>query len=159
MVNEGTVQPLAKERIVLADKYDRAELGRRIKQLRQAQTLTVQKLAKQSGISAGYVSEVERGMSAVSVDKLMKIADGLKVSLDSLLGENPPAAAGEAVVQIPAALSGVADQLNLSHRATLTLLQGQRTLTARRSNSDEVEWGVEEWLMFYEQVKDYLPQC
>jgi transcriptional regulator with XRE-family HTH domain len=150
---------IAKERIVLADKYDRAEVGRRIKQLRQAQSLTVQELAKRSGVSAGYVSEVERGMSAVSVDKLMNIAEGLKVSLDSLLGENPPAAAGQAVVQIPAALSAAADQLNLSHRATLTLLQGQRSLTARRSKSDEGEWGVEEWLKFYEQVKDYLPEC
>ena len=144
---------------MLADKYDRAEVGRRIKQLRQAQTLTVQELAKQSGVSAGYVSEVERGMSAVSVDKLMKIADGLKVSLESLLAEEPPAATGQAVVQIPAALSKAAEQLNLSHRATLTLLQGQRSLTARRSKSDEGEWGMEEWLKFYEQVKDYLPQC
>lgn len=121
--------------------------------------LTVDKLAKKAGVSAGYVSEVERGMSAVSVDKLMKIAEGLGVSLDSLLGENSVAPLGQAVVQIPAALSTVAEQLNLSHRATLTLLQGQRSLTARRSKSDEAEWGVEEWLKFYEQVKDYLPEC
>lgn len=144
---------------MLADKYDRVEVGRRIKQLRQAQTLTVQDLAKRAGVSAGYVSEVERGLSAVSVDKLMKIADGLGVNLDSLLGENPATVAGQTVVQIPAALSEAADQLNLSHRATLTLLQGQRSLTARRSKSDEGEWGVEEWLKFYEQVKDYLPEC
>lgn len=144
---------------MLADKYDRTEVGRRIKQLRQAQTLTVDKLAKKAKVSAGYVSEVERGLSAVSVDKLMKIADGLGVSLDSLLGENPIAARGQTVVQIPAALSTAADQLNLTHRATLTLLQGQRSLTARRSKGDEAEWGVEEWLKFYEQVKDYLPEC
>jgi transcriptional regulator with XRE-family HTH domain len=144
---------------VLADKYDRGEVGRRIKQLRQAQTLTVQELAKRSRVSAGYVSELERGMSAMSVDKLMKIADGLKVGLESLLGENPSAAGGQTVVQIPAALSAAADQLNLSHRATLILLQGQRSLTARRSKSDEGEWGMVEWLKFYEQVKDYLPEC
>ena len=144
---------------MLADKYDRAEVGRRIKQLRQSQTLTVHELANRSGVSAGYVSEVERGMSAVSVDKLMKIADGLKVSLGSLLGGDPHPAAGQAIVQIPAALSKAAEQLNLSHRATLTLLQGQRSLMARRSKLDTGEWGVEEWLKFYEQVKDYLPEC
>lgn len=144
---------------MLADKYDRAEVGRRIKQLRQAQSLTVQVLAHRSGVSAGYVSEVERGLSAVSVDKLMKIAVGLQVSLESLLGEDPPAQKGMAVVQIPAALSKAAEQLNLSHRATLTLLQGQRSLTARRSKADDGEWGVDEWLKFYEQVKDYLPEC
>lgn len=141
------------------DKYDRVEVGRRIKQLRQAQSITIQELAKRSGVSAGYVSEVERGHSTVSVDKLMQIADGLGVSLDTLLGDAAGSAAGQSVVQIPAALSEAADQLDLSHRATLTLLQGQRSLTARRSRSDEGEWDVEEWLKFYEQVKDYLPDC
>ncbi len=73
---------------MLPDKYDRIEVGRRIKQRRQAQTLTVDKLAKKAGVSAGYISEVERGMSAVSVDMLIKIAEGLGSSLDSLLGES-----------------------------------------------------------------------
>lgn len=143
---------------MLPDKYDRIEVGRRIKQRRQAQTLTVDKLAKKAGVSAGYISEVERGMSAVSVDMLIKIAEGLGSSLDSLLGESDVTQQGLTVVQIPAALSMAADQLNLSHRATLTILQGQRSLTAHRSRSDESEWGVEEWVKFYEQVKDYLPE-
>jgi transcriptional regulator with XRE-family HTH domain len=144
---------------VLPDKYDRAEVGRRIKQLRQSQTLTVQDLAKRSSVSAGYLSEIERGLSAVSVDKLMQIAEGLGVGVDTLLGEAPEGVPGQNVVQIPAALSLAAEQLNLSHRATLALLQGQRSLMARRSRSDHGEWGVEEWLRFYEQVKDYLPEC
>jgi hypothetical protein len=46
--------------------------------------------------------------------------------------------------------------LNLSHRATLLLLQGQRSLTARRSRSDAAEWDLEDWLRFHDQVKDYL---
>jgi hypothetical protein len=63
------------------------------------------------------------------------------------------------VVRIPAALSAAADQLNLSHRATLTLLQGQQSLMARRSRSEPGEWGVEDWIKFHDQVKDYLPEC
>ena len=141
------------------ENHDRVEVGRRMKRLRQAQNLTVQDLAKRSKVSAGYISEVERGLSAVSVDKLRQIAEGLGVGVDALLGETPEGESAQGIVQIPAALSTAAEQLNLSHRATLTLLQGQRSLTARRSKSEQSEWSVEDWVRFHEQVKDYLPQC
>ena len=114
----------------MSEKYDRAEVGRRIKRLRQAQDITVQELAKRSKVSSGYVSEVERGLSAISVDKLMQIAEGLGIGLDTLLSEAQPEVA-QGTIQIPAALSDAADQLNLSHRATLTLLRGQKSLTAQ----------------------------
>lgn len=120
--------------------------------------MTVQELAKKSEVSPGYLSEVERGLSAVSVDKMSQIAAGLGIGVDTLLGEDAESAVQE-VVQIPAALSAAADQLNLSHRATLTLLRGQRSLTARRSQNDSGEWTLEEWIKFYDQVKDFLPEC
>ncbi len=87
----------------------------------------------------------------------MQIADGLGIGLDILLSEAHPEV-GQDAVQIPAALSDAAEQLNLSHRATLTLLKGQKSLTARRSQSDTGDWTVEDWLRFHEQVKDYLPE-
>jgi transcriptional regulator with XRE-family HTH domain len=144
---------------VLPEKYDRVEVGRRIKRLRQSQDITVQELAKRSTMSPGYISEVERGLSAISVDKLMQVAEGLGVGLETILEERPEGGQAQNVVQIPLALSAAADKLNLSHRATLTLLQGQRSLTARRSQTDPAEWSVDDWLKFYDQVKDYLPDC
>lgn len=134
-------------------------VGRRIKRLRNSQDLTVQELAVRARVSAGYISEIERGLSAVSIDKLTQIAEALKIKLDTLLGDTPDEELATEVVQIPAALSKVADEMNLSHRATLTLLQGQRSLTARRSATQPGEWQVEDWLKFYKQVKDYLPDC
>lgn len=144
---------------MLPEKYDRVEVGKKIKRLRQAQDITAQELAKRAKVSAGYLSEVERGLSAVSVDKLSQIAEGLGVGLDTLLEETAEGVSGQSMVQIPAALSEAADQLNLSHRATLTMLQGQRSLMARRSKVEQGEWNVDRWLKFYEQVKDYLPDC
>jgi transcriptional regulator with XRE-family HTH domain len=144
---------------VQAEKLDRVEIGLRIKRLRQAQDITAQELARRASVSAGYLSEVERGLSAISVDKLGQIAEGLGVGVKALLGEKSPGGPDKDVIQIPAALSTAADQLNLSHRATLTLLQGQRSLMARRSKSDQGEWGVDDWIKFHEQVKDYLPEC
>ena len=142
---------------MLPEKFDRAEVGRRIKRLRQSQDVTVQELAKRSKVSSGYLSEVERGLSAISVDKLMQIAEGLGIGLDALLNDTQ-AEVGQSTVQIPAALSAAAEQLNLTHRATLILLKGQRSLTARRSQSDAREWSVDDWLKFHEQVKDYLSE-
>lgn len=141
-----------------SDQQDRVEIGDRIKRFRVSQELTVHELANRSGISPGYLSEIERGLSAVSVDKLRQIANGLRVGVEVLLDEQLPSDK-EGVVQMPVALSEAADQLNLSHRVTLTLLRGQRSLTARRSQSEQEEWGVQQWLNFYEQVKDYLPEC
>lgn len=140
------------------ERLDRVEIGLKIKRLRQAQDMTVQELAKKAEVSPGYLSEVERGLSAISVDKLSQIAQGLGIGANALLGEDADVAAKE-VVQIPASLSVAADQLNLSHRATLTLLQGKRSLTARRSLNEAHEWSVDDWLKFYEQVKNYLPEC
>ena len=136
----------------------RLEVGRRIKRLRQAQDITGHELAKRSNISAGYLSEVERGLSAVSVDKLKQVAEGLGVGVDVLLGDYQAEAQDQNVVQIPSALSSAAEQLNLSYRATLALFQGQRSLLARRSKSEQSEWDVDQWVKFYEQVKDYLSE-
>lgn len=138
------------------EKYDRVEVGNRIKQMRQTQGITGQNLAKRARVSPGYLSEVERGIPAVSIDKLSQIADGLGTRLDTLLGKAEEAI-DATVVTIPAALSAAAEKLNLSHRATLALLQGQRSLTARRSKSEQDEWTVDRWIGFHQQVKDYLP--
>ena len=137
----------------------RQEVGSRIKATRQAQGLTLQKLAEESGISPGYLSEVERGLSAISGEKTVAVARVLGVASGYVLegrgGGEPPVAE----VRIPAALSALAEQLNLSHKATVTLLAGKQSLLARRSSGQEQEWGVSEWKKFYEQVKDYLPDC
>jgi transcriptional regulator with XRE-family HTH domain len=143
----------------LDNETHRLEVGRRIKRLRQAQDITGHELAKRSNISAGYLSEVERGLSAVSVDKLKQVAEGLGVGVEVLLGDYPAEVQDQNVVQIPSALSAAAEQLNLSYRATLALFQGQRSLLARRSKSEQSEWDVDQWVKFYEQVKDYLSEC
>ena len=79
--------------------------------------------------------------------------------MDALLDDSQTEAQGQNVIQIPSALSSAAEQLNLSHRATLALFQGKKSLLAKRSKSEQVEWDVNEWVKFYQQVKDYLPEC
>lgn len=134
---------------------DREETAKRIRSLRQARGLSLQRLAESSDISAGYQSEVERGYSAVSGEKLARIAESLGVSADFLLSgrADPSAASG---VSIPPGLSEAAQALNLTYAETLRLLAGKESLVARRSGGAEREWTQKDWVDFYRKVKPYL---
>jgi transcriptional regulator with XRE-family HTH domain len=117
--------------------------------------MTVQQLASEAKMSPGYLSEVERGLSAISFEKLVRIADELAVTTDFLKdGKGSPDESN--AIRIPAALSAAAEQLSLSYRSTVRLLEGRESLVARRSANQEREWSVHEWINFYKRVKDYL---
>jgi len=138
------------------DKSLRVEVGRRIRTARMSKGITGQKLALMARISPAYLSEVERGLSEVSGEKLLRIATSLRVSVQALLegsrGEGEP---GEGVT-IPPALDQAAERLNLSYKDTVHLLQGRHSLVARRSQGGEEEWKVGDWIEFYKKVKKYL---
>jgi len=56
-------------------------LGARIKQIRKSRRLSQEVLAERAGISAQYVSNIERGRENPTLDLLFRLADALKVSL------------------------------------------------------------------------------
>lgn len=139
------------------DHPDRVALGRRIKSARLSRGMTAKDLASAARVSPSYLSEVERGASAISTEKLVRIARCLGVSLEFLLegrSEEPPG--GD--VRIPAALSDAAEQLNLSYAATIRLLEGRESLIARRSRREGREWEPQDWIDFYNRVKNYLQE-
>jgi transcriptional regulator with XRE-family HTH domain len=133
----------------------RQELAQRIRGLRKARELSIQKLADAAGISPGYLSEVERGHSAISSEKLARRAAELGVTVDYLLsGRNE--STSEASIQIPPGLSEAAKTLDLTFAQTLRLMAGKESLVARRSNNVESDWEKKEWIDFYHKVKPYL---
>lgn len=136
-------------------RLEREEIGRRMKALRKAKDISIQKLAASVSMSPGYLSEVERGHSAVSGEKLARLAAELGVSADYLLSGRGEPVEG-AGVQIPQGLSQAAEVLDLTYAQTLRLLAGKESLVARRSTRGEGEWSKEEWLDFYRKVKPYL---
>lgn len=136
---------------------DRADLGKRIKALRDKREMNAQKVAKLADMSPGYLSEVERGLSAISFEKLVRLAEVLHVSVGYFEGAGTEEVLTDTEVRIPVALSKAAEELKLSYRATLSLLEGKESLVARRAKSHEKEWEVEDWINFYNTVKDYLP--
>lgn len=60
-----------------------AMIGARIRALRQERNMTLKQLAEESGLSVGFLSQLERGISSVAIDLLAQLADILDVSLQS----------------------------------------------------------------------------
>lgn len=60
------------------------KIAERVKELRTKQGLTMEKLAYESDISKGGLSEIERGMKEPRISTLMKIAESLEIPLKDL---------------------------------------------------------------------------
>jgi len=73
-----------------------ALLGERIRELRKKRNLSQEQLAEMAGISSKYLSRIERGIQAPSIESLDKISAGMKVEIRDLFdfyhiaGQVPP---------------------------------------------------------------------
>lgn len=81
----------------------RAEIGSRLRVARRAQRLTIDEVARVTGLTKGFLSRVERDITSPSVASLTAICDVLSISIGSLF-ERP-------AVQFVAA--GTGPRLNL----------------------------------------------
>ena len=72
-----------------------AELGPRLRRVREDRGLSVRELARRTSCSPSLISQIERGLSAPSVGMLYAIASELRASLDFLFGV---AAGGDAML-------------------------------------------------------------
>src|SRR6266496_1352458 len=72
-----------------------AELGPRLRRVREDRGLSVRELARRISCSPSLISQIERGLSAPSVGILYAIATELRASLDFLFGV---AAGGDAML-------------------------------------------------------------
>lgn len=64
-----------------------ARFGRNVRQARRLADLTQEGLAERSGMDRSVIGSVERGEREVGVTRAWRLAEGLHVSLDSLLRE------------------------------------------------------------------------
>jgi len=67
-----------------------AELGPRLRRVREDRGISVRELARRIGCSPSLISQIERGLSAPSVGMLYAIASELRASLDFLFGVAVP---------------------------------------------------------------------
>ncbi|WP_304596679.1 helix-turn-helix domain-containing protein [Adlercreutzia caecimuris] len=60
------------------------KLGKRIRQEREAQGISLRRFATMIGLGHSYLVDVENGRRNIGFDNLCKIADGLGVSIGTL---------------------------------------------------------------------------
>jgi transcriptional regulator with XRE-family HTH domain len=132
-----------------------ASVGDRIREIREELGLTLEKLADKTGISKGFLSDVETGKRDISSEYLLKIADAMGASLDYLLrGENSNSSnTRQKPVEIPSELSEAAQQLKLSYAQTLELLEANHSVVARRSTKSLKRFGVDDWKELYKAIR------
>jgi transcriptional regulator with XRE-family HTH domain len=77
--------PTAQARKPARAHGDSAELGLRVRALRDAMGLSLRDLAERSGVSAPMLSQVERGETSPTLAVAERIATGLELTLSQLL--------------------------------------------------------------------------
>jgi len=63
-------------------------IGNKLKHIRSERNLSLNEMAKLTGVSKGMLGQIERGQSNPTVSTLWKIATGLKVSFSLFINEN-----------------------------------------------------------------------
>lgn len=57
------------------------DIGSKVKELRTGSRMTLRELSEKTSLSTGFLSQLERGLTSIATDSLMKIADALDVEL------------------------------------------------------------------------------
>ncbi|SFJ42264.1 helix-turn-helix domain-containing protein [Aerobium aerolatum] len=65
--------------------FDAIAMGEQLHALRKSRKLTLQDMARQTGVSASAVSKIERGEFSPTLGTMQRIAEGLKIDIVSLL--------------------------------------------------------------------------
>lgn len=122
-------------------------LGQTIKTLRGARGWTLEELYQASGVSKGFLSDLENGKRLnVGSSTLLRLADAFGVPVESLM---------EGGVQVPPDLEKFALEQKLSFAETLTLLKMSRQIHAHRDRA-RFDDDPFDWKQFYEAVKSFL---
>ncbi len=122
-----------------------ATIGERIKEVRESQRLTQDDLATKSGLSKGFLSDLENNKRGVSSENLLRIANALGATLDYLARGAVTSMERPKPIEIPHELSVAAEQLNLTYAETLEILDAYNSIIARRSNRQQEPFDVDKW--------------
>jgi len=63
------------------------KIGSRIRSLRQQRELTQEELAERAGLTKGFISQVERDLTSISLDSLIQILDALGEKASHFFGD------------------------------------------------------------------------
>ena len=132
-------------------------VGQRINHVRTQKRLTLESLANQAGLSKSFLWEVEKGRSGISGARLLSVADALDASVDYLLrGDRAVPGPQTESIEVPIELSEAAEELGLTHKQTLTLMDIEQSIVARRGGGPRGRKSKDEWQSLFTAVSEFL---
>lgn len=105
------------------------DIGKKIKGLRMAMKLTQSQFAELAGLGEDSIGKIERGISVPTIDTLMKMAEGLKVTLIELIGEPQQKAEGKNKILndfIKYLRTKPLDDIRLIHEVAIKILERKK---------------------------------
>ena len=129
-------------------------VGERIRHVRTQKGLTLEQLAEKAEISKSFLWDVEQG-SDISGERLLRVANALAASLDYLMRGETITDFKSSSVEIPAELDAFAEEMGLSYRKTIAVLDVDRSIKTHR-REERVEKDKDYWRKLFESVKDFL---
>ncbi|MFT3691061.1 helix-turn-helix domain-containing protein [Paenirhodobacter sp.] len=138
------------------------DLGPRLKAFRKGRHLTLQEVARLTGVSTSALSKIERNDLSPTLTTLQRIASGLQVELSALLGDDPghaPATGRRSIAR-----AGQGDNMNnatCNNRLLCADLKDKfftpiRTVVKARSPEEYETWGVSDGEIFLTVLKGEL---
>jgi transcriptional regulator with XRE-family HTH domain len=76
----------------LAVRNETPKVGARVRSLRRERGLTIEQLAAATGLTKGFISQLERDRTAPSLSSIARICDALGVRLSHIFEAEPPPA-------------------------------------------------------------------
>jgi transcriptional regulator with XRE-family HTH domain len=131
-----------------------ASVGGRIRHVRAQRGLTLEQLAEKAEISKSFLWDVEQG-SDISGERLLRVANALGASLDYLMRGEAVSEYKAANVEIPAELHAFAEEMGLSYRKTVAVLDVDRSIKTHRRDERVVK-DKEYWRRLFDSVKEFL---
>lgn len=129
-------------------------VGDRIREIREARTMTQDQLAARSGVSKGFLSDIENNKRNPSSEYVLKLANALGASIDYLLrGEEASQPSSREPVTIPPELADAAVRLSLTYAQTVELLEAHKSVIARRSNKEVKRFEADDWIALHKAIK------
>ncbi len=132
-----------------------ASTGERIRMIRDKRGWTLDVLAEESGISKGFLSDVENNKRDISSQNLLRIANALGASVDYLLRGEVVKNKNAISVVIPPELSQMAEKLNLSYNEILMVKDAHDAIIARRSSKERKPFSIDQWQQLHEAIKKF----
>jgi transcriptional regulator with XRE-family HTH domain len=129
-------------------------VGDRVREIREARTMTQDQLAARSGVSKGFLSDIENNKRNPSSEYMLKLANALGASIDYLLrGDEIAHPSARGPVTIPPELADAAVHLSLTYAQTVELLEAHKSVIARRSNKEVKRFEADDWIALHKAIK------